>query len=285
MNEENLEQFVIQAANGDKLALEEVVRRIQDKVYGLALRMLWHPADAEDAAQEILIKVITHLGSFRGDSAFMTWVYRVASNYLLTARKRRADQETITFANFGEQLDAGLLTTAVSIPSQVEQNLLVEEAKLGCMQGMLQCLDGDQRLVYILGEIMLLNGREGADVLQITPAAFRKRLSRARQRIAAFMQQKCGLANPSNPCRCQLQVEPNVANGRIQPANLLFATHPTRSSQKAQLLEQIQQMDELERAAALFRSHPDYAAPTDFITSIKSLVDSIQFNLHPCLFK
>ena len=77
MTEESLEQLVAKAADGDKVALEEVVRQIQDKVYGLALRMLWHPADAEDAAQEILIKIITHLGSFRGDSAFMTWVYRV----------------------------------------------------------------------------------------------------------------------------------------------------------------------------------------------------------------
>jgi RNA polymerase sigma factor (sigma-70 family) len=277
MVEASLEQLVTQASNGDKFALEKMVRQIQDKVYGLALRMLWHPADAEDATQEILIKVITHLSSFRGDSAFMTWVYRVASNYLLTTRKRRAEREEATFADFSEQLDAGLLTTAVSIPPQVDQNLLVEEAKIGCMQGMLQCLDRNQRLVYILGEIMGLNGREGADVLQITPAAFRKRLSRARQRIAAFMQQKCGLANPANRCRCQLQVEPNVANGRIQPTNLLFATHPARISQKTQLLEQIQQIDELERAATLFRTHPDYTAPTAFITSIQSLLDSSQF--------
>ena len=70
-----------------------------------------------------------------------------------------------------------------------------------------------------------------------------------------------------------------MANGRIQLANLLFATHPAHASQKASLLDHIQKMDELERPAALFRSHPDYAAPTTFIADIKSLVDSNEFQL------
>ena len=132
MIEDSLEDLVERASGGDKVALEEMVRQIQDKVYGLALRMLWHPADAEDATQEILIKVITHLGTFRGESAFMTWVYRVASNYLLTARKRRAEREEMTFANFSEQLDAGLIgmVTALPVSVQVDQNLLIESPGL-----------------------------------------------------------------------------------------------------------------------------------------------------------
>src|SRR5579864_1619979 len=104
----SLEQLVEEVKGGNRTALEELIRRIQDRVYGLALRMLWHPADAEDAAQEILIRIITHLDSFRGESAFTTWVYRVASNYLLTARKRRAEQEELTFGRFAAQLDEGL---------------------------------------------------------------------------------------------------------------------------------------------------------------------------------
>ena len=70
-----------------------------------------------------------------------------------------------------------------------------------------------------------------------------------------------------------------MANGRIQPAGLLFATHPAHISQKESLLDQIEQMDKLERAAALFRNHPDYAAPTISIAGIKSLLDSNHFQL------
>jgi len=64
-----------------------VIVAVQSDVYGLALRFLWHPQDAEDATQEILIRVITGLGNFRGDSVFRTWVYRIACIKLLTLRK------------------------------------------------------------------------------------------------------------------------------------------------------------------------------------------------------
>jgi RNA polymerase sigma factor (sigma-70 family) len=81
-------QTLVEAArSGDRDALEQLVRAIQDPVYGLAMRMLALPTEAEDATQEILIKVVTRLGSFRGDSKFTTWVYAVAANHLRTVRR------------------------------------------------------------------------------------------------------------------------------------------------------------------------------------------------------
>ena len=80
----DLERLVEAAKEGDKKALEDLILKIQDKIYGLALRMLYNPSDAEDASQEILLKIITHLGTFRGESAFTTWMFRVAVNHLLT---------------------------------------------------------------------------------------------------------------------------------------------------------------------------------------------------------
>src|SRR5262249_52141960 len=84
-----LEQLVSRARQGDRAGLEELISRIQNKVYALALRMLWHPEDARDATQDIMIRVVTHLSDFGGRSAFLTWVYRIASNYLLTVRHGR----------------------------------------------------------------------------------------------------------------------------------------------------------------------------------------------------
>ena len=73
-------ELVKLAVKGDKNALEELILSVQDMVYNLALRMLWHPEDAKDATQEILIKVVTNLSSFKGNSEFNTWVYRLATN-------------------------------------------------------------------------------------------------------------------------------------------------------------------------------------------------------------
>src|SRR5439155_13207298 len=106
--EESLEDLVRRAREGDRDALEGLVSDIQGRIYGLALRMLWHPEDARDAAQDILIRIVTRLSTFRGASSFSTWAYRVAANYLLTARKSRLEERNYTFQRFGDELDEGL---------------------------------------------------------------------------------------------------------------------------------------------------------------------------------
>jgi RNA polymerase sigma factor (sigma-70 family) len=77
-----LRDLVAQAVAGDRHAVEELLTAIQGDVYNLAVRMLWSSDDAADATQEILMKVVTRLSSFRGESTFRTWVYRVAANHL-----------------------------------------------------------------------------------------------------------------------------------------------------------------------------------------------------------
>jgi RNA polymerase sigma factor (sigma-70 family) len=87
------------------------VKSIQDRIYGLAIRMLYYLSDAEDATQEILIKIITHLDRFRGESRFMTWAYRIASNHLISTRKRRAERWGWTFEIYEQGVDEGLAYT------------------------------------------------------------------------------------------------------------------------------------------------------------------------------
>src|SRR5687768_17003359 len=78
-----INQQVGMALQGDKNALNEVLKSIREYVYNISVRFLWHPQDAEDATQEILIKVCTNLSQFKGTSAFTTWAYRIAVNHLL----------------------------------------------------------------------------------------------------------------------------------------------------------------------------------------------------------
>lgn len=101
-------ELIEQAKEGSQQALETLIKQVQDPVYNLALRMLQLPADAEDATQDILVRVITHLSEFRQESAFATWVYRIATNYLLTTRKRRAERQNLTFQYLGALLDESL---------------------------------------------------------------------------------------------------------------------------------------------------------------------------------
>lgn len=261
------------ARAGDRSALEAVVQAVQKDVYNLALRFLWHPQDAEDAAQEIMIRVVTGLAGFRGESAFRTWVYRVACNALLSLKKQRMEERGMTFQAFGEDLADGLADAEAGEASSPEHQLLLEEVKIGCTLGMLLCLDRDQRLAYILGEILGLDQAEAAGVLEIDPAAFRKRLSRARTRITSFVQSHCGLADPRNACRCHRRLDAAVRLGRVEPSKLLFASSPEHAGRFPQVLVEIRRLEDARRAAALYRSHPRVEAPEDFAAWLRNLLE------------
>ena len=142
-----LEVEVARARAGDRDALESVVRAVQKDVYRVALRFLWRPQDAEDATQEILIRVVAGLGSFRGDSSFRTWVYRVACNTLLSLRKKgRMERQSVSFDEFGDDLARGLSDDSLAVEYDLDEALLLEEVKIGCTLAMLMCLDRNHRL-------------------------------------------------------------------------------------------------------------------------------------------
>src|SRR5437899_1420637 len=98
--------LVARAQAGDRLALEALVHRHQAWIYNIAVRMLGHPQDAEDATQEIIIKALTRLASFEGRSRFRTWLYRIAVNHVLNARRGRLEPESLTFGCYAHGLDA-----------------------------------------------------------------------------------------------------------------------------------------------------------------------------------
>lgn len=271
--DDRLEGLARRAGNGDRPALEQLVAAVRDDVYGLAMRMLWHPADAEDATQEILVKLVTGLSSFRGDSSFRTWSYRVAANHLLTTRKRRMEVAALSFEEFAADLADGL--DAPYDPRGVDEHLLEEEVKIGCTQGMLLCLDREHRLAYVLGEVFELPSEQAADVLGIAPPAYRKRLSRARARLQTFMRGHCGLVDPANPCRCSRRVGRAIELGRLNREELLFAGHARRRELEQPLAE----MERLQDAAVVFRSHPAYQAPESIAAWLSELIGSSRLTI------
>ncbi|HEX2911162.1 MAG TPA: RNA polymerase sigma factor [Chloroflexia bacterium] len=276
---QELNRLVEEAKEGNYEALETLLRAVQNQVYNLALRMLWLPADAQDATQEILIKVFTHLSEFRQESAFTTWVYRIASNYLLTTRKRRAEMRETTFDSLGDYIDRAVATTAAS-GQQVEDRVLNQEIKLTCTLAMLLCLDREDRLTYILGQIFQVSSEQGAYLMDTTPAAFRKRLSRARQKLRDFVSARCGIYNPANPCRCSKIAAYKLETGELRPQKLFLASSPVLPQEVEEAARQgLEEMYQFSRMAALFRSHPAYASPQDFTLKIRQLITSGDFRM------
>src|SRR6202045_4434193 len=81
------QNLVMRARAGDRKALEDLVQHHQGWIYNVAVRMLFHPQDAEDATQEILVKMLTRLSSFEGRSGFHTWLYRIVVNHVLNMKR------------------------------------------------------------------------------------------------------------------------------------------------------------------------------------------------------
>jgi RNA polymerase sigma factor (sigma-70 family) len=269
--------LVERARLGEREAVEALVARHQAWIYNIAIRMLYHPEDAEDATQEILVKALTRLASFEGRSTFRTWLYRIVVNHVLNTTRGRREPDALTFGCYGHGLDT---TPDFDPPDEgtvpVDVRLLVDEARLTCTAGMLLCLDRAQRLVYILGEIFEVTDELGAEVLDISRENFRQRLARARRDLHSFMNDKCGLVNRANPCRCAKKTRGFIEAGYVDPERLLFAR------------EHIRQVRELSRrnaealvtldaqCAEIFRQHPFHESP-DAVPALRRLLQGPLF--------
>ena len=150
-----------------------------------------------------------------------------------------------------------------------ERSLLTEEVKIGCTLGMLQCLERPHRLAYVLGEILELSGPEAAEVLDITPDTFRKRLQHARTAILSFTRSHCGLVSDSAPCACNRRVPAALRAGRIRAASVDFATTAS-SFQEARAL--IRQVDEARWGLEVHRTSHPRTSSVDFA---RRLVDAL----------
>ena len=228
--------------------------------------MLLFPEDAEDATQEILVKVVTHLSTFRGESRFTTWVYRIATNYLITTKGQKANTFARSFSDYETLIDTGHSEHVLQAQNEGELALLEEEVKISCTHGLLLCLNTTSRMVYILGEILEFSSKEGAAILDISPANFRQQLSRSRNLIRNFLQQKCGLVNPENPCRCRKKIDFLTQQAIVNPHQLRFAPFSQRS------IEWIDKISQLEKSTAIYRSVPNFPTPQSIIENMKETI-------------
>jgi RNA polymerase sigma factor (sigma-70 family) len=270
-------ELVAQANTGDRTALEMLILRHQAWIYNIAVRMVFRTHDAEEVTQEVLVKVITKLSTFKGKSTFRTWLYRIVANHVLNMKQRAAELHSLTFASLGAALDR---TPELDLPDPttvpVELPLIIEEVKIACTTGMLLCLDRRQRLIFTLGEILAVSDQVGGEVLEITPDNFRQCLSRARRDLHHFMDNQCGLVNTANPCRCAKKTRGFIEQGQVDPHHLLFIPiHIQRIRDVAPTtVREIEDVVEGQHAA-IYRDHP-FLQPADQVAWLRRLLDSEQ---------
>jgi RNA polymerase sigma factor (sigma-70 family) len=236
------------AVDGDRASLERLLGTLERPFYNLALRMALQPHDAEDATQECLIRVATRLAQFDGRARFSTWAWRVAVHCILDFREGRLRRPMVSFEQFGAKLADGLDLEA---PERADDRITLGELKMRCGRALLQCLDGDHRIAFVLGEILEFEGPEAGEILEIDAATFRKRLSRAREHLQEALRANCGLVNPDAPCRCHRRLARARQLGRVPPDQTT-----EQPLELAALRARLAGIDVALRAAQYYRADP-----------------------------
>ncbi len=273
---EELQALVNKATAGDKKALETLVAGVQDIVFNLSLRMLGTFADAEDATQDILLKMITHLSSFRGDSSFTTWVFSIAANHLKNYKKHMFARYPLSFEYYGDDIENGKVQDVPDLTQNVEKDVLAEELKMSCTNVMLQCLDTESRCIFILGTMFKIDSRIAGDILEMTPEAFRQRLSRIRRKMADFLGQYCGEYGGGR-CKCKDRVNYAIQSHRINPLQLDYTAATEISIQT--MLDVKNAMEDIDDLSQDFSFCKPYQSPERTKHLIQEFLDSTQFSI------
>ena len=180
------QEFVERLKAGDPTAYEELIENYAEMVYRVAFRILQDPHDAEDAMQEAFLTVYRRIGSFRGDSKFSTWLYRITSNAaldMIRARQRKQGQD-IAWDDTEEE-GAPLPDTVTPLPEEV----LMRQETIALLEEALQHLSPKLRTAVILYELEGLSMKEVADVLGISESAAKVRVHRARLLLQEYVRQ------------------------------------------------------------------------------------------------
>jgi len=262
------------AQSGSREAMELLLTRHQPWIFNLAVRMLFRRPDAEDATQEVLMKAALALPGFRGDSKFRTWLYRVAVNHMLNIKK--ASEAVCSFDDAARGLarvpDLDLPDPR-TVPVPVE--ILVEETKICCTMGTLLCLDGRQRLVFILGEVFGVSDEVGAEIVDVTPVNFRQILSRARRELYEYLRGNCSLVNPDAACKCVKKTRAYIQGGFVDPVKLQFKSDHQRKVREVAADRSGELEDAyMQVAAQVYRDHPFYE-PAEQVATLRQALKTL----------
>lgn len=175
------QKLIALAQQGDPSAFEQLLDRYQKTVYHQAFRLLNNAEDAADVTQEVFIKVWKHLPSFRGESGFATWLYKLTDNAaidLIRREKKRQGDSSLD----DEESSAFFPADPAPTPHQAAEQ---KELKQAVAEG-LQQLSEEHRRILVMREINGLSYEEIGEILDLSPGTVKSRLARARISLANF---------------------------------------------------------------------------------------------------
>ncbi len=252
--------LVAQALDGDRGALETLCTRHQPWIYNIAFRMVLSPPDAEDITQEVLIKMITKLATYDPDkAAFRTWLYRIVANHVINLKAGKSGAQAIPFETYYGALSAAPDEPMADTP---EMRMVVEDLKVGCLTGVLLCLDPRQRLVFILSVVFDAPSELGSEIVGVSRDNYRQILSRARSQLHEYMSGNCGVINEKATCHCRNKVTGFLKAGAMSSDRITFARPDGRRVREVLAHKEERFGQEVfPEITALLREHPFYDAP------------------------
>lgn len=252
------EQDLIAASkSGDHAAFEALVVPYLPRVHALLLRMTGDRHAAEDLAQESMLRAFRRFEQFQGTAAFSTWFYRIAVNLSL---RHIEQQKQLTFEQWPEVPNSSEAPHSPEL--NPEERVLVGQVREGCLTGLVRCLPRDQRLAFVLTVLVGLSVEDAASVLECSSEAIKTRVSRARQRLADFVDRRCEWIDPANQCRCKHFVQYSLQRGLIPGID--GATLPIEEIERVE-----GELDRIRRLTRLYESLPTAAVPSTLIERMR----------------
>lgn len=270
MDKQSIEVLIDKALEGNTNALEEILLEVKDLIYNLSLRMLGTSNDADDATQDILVRVMTNLASFRKESSFSTWVYRIAINYLIDYKKSMFAQRPLDFEFYANDIKAGYVENTDELMLGVSKEELAQELKMSCTNVMLQCLDPQTRCIFILGTMFKIDSKMAGDILGISADNYRQKLSRARKKMAFFLKEYCGLNG--GLCNCQNRIGYAILTHRLNPNHLEYKE--LKKLDDEVLLNVKTSMEQIDEYSTIFDELPKYQSKIEEKVFIEKLLQS-----------
>lgn len=185
MTEVSEKKIIEKVLGGDANAFEELVLKYEKTVYNLALRMVGDRDDAFDMTQEAFIKAYGSLSSFRGDSKFSVWIYRIATNVCLDflRSKSRKQQVSLTVSDDDDE-DAQL---DIPDPSSAPEQQLMQKMSMQSVEEGLKTLPDKQRQILVMRELGGMSYAEIGAALSLEEGTVKSRIFRARKRLCTFL--------------------------------------------------------------------------------------------------
>jgi RNA polymerase sigma-70 factor (ECF subfamily) len=190
------EDLAARAAAGDEYAFEDLVARYRDRVFRLACRLTGGEGEAADVLQETFLQLYRKLGTFRGESRFGTWLYRIATNAALMHRRARARRPAESLESFLPRFDAAGAHDGTPAELQVVcriEELIDRETLAGKARAGIARLPEPYRVAFVLRDLEEVPTAEVAEVLGIEPAAVRQRVHRARLMLRGYLAELAGV--------------------------------------------------------------------------------------------